>query len=90
MLGLAAQRDAILPGEGFNPTTGETTRTDHGLRRWIRGLRTHIMSNLSNAIMFLGALTLCVLGMYASIELLILAFKYNDTVTSFTCISPVL
>lgn len=90
ILGLAVQRDATLPGEGFNPATGETIRHDHGMKRWIRGFKKHVFLNLSNAVMFLGALTLCGLGMYASIELLILAFKYNDKVVSFTCISPVL
>ncbi|KAM0691527.1 hypothetical protein Q7P36_010298 [Cladosporium allicinum] len=39
MLGFSVQRDAIIvaEGEGFDPTTGRTIRSDSGVRRWIRG-----------------------------------------------------
>jgi hypothetical protein len=90
MIGFTAQKDAILPGEGFNAVTGETLRHDHGIKRWSRGLRKSFKANGFNAILFLGSLSLCILGVVASIQLLVLTFANNPSVTSFTCTSPIL
>jgi len=90
MLGFTAQRDAALPGEGFNAITGETVRHDSGMKRWIRGLKKSFRINTFNVILFIGSITLCVLGTVASILLLVQTFAKNPAITSFTCTSPVL
>jgi len=90
MIGFRAQKDAVMDGEGFNALTGETTRHDSGIRRWVRGLKKNVKVNTLNAILFLGSACLCFLGMVASIKLLVLTFATNPAITSFTCTSPVL
>jgi hypothetical protein len=90
MLGYAAQSDAALPGEGFDQTTGRTIRHDSGMKRWARGMKKHIKTNLFNAFILIGAVFLCALGIVASIILLVETFQSNPKITSFTCVSPVL
>lgn len=90
MIGFVAQREAALAGEGFNALTGETVRHDSGMKRWARGLNKNFKTNTFNAVLFLGSVCLCALGIVASILLLVQTFANNPSVTSFTCISPVL
>ncbi|KIW99095.1 uncharacterized protein Z519_00758 [Cladophialophora bantiana CBS 173.52] len=85
MLGFAAQKDAYLPGESFDPTTGRTVRHDNGMKRWVRGLKQHIIMNLFNTFILIGAVFLCGLGIVASIILLVETFESNPKITSFTC-----
>lgn len=70
-LGFDIQKAAIQ-GEGFDITTGNTTRNETTLRRWTRGffgggtLQTAI--NVWHVIYFLASLAMCGLGMYASVK----------------------
>ncbi|KAL9055933.1 MAG: hypothetical protein Q9162_003229 [Coniocarpon cinnabarinum] len=100
---LACHKNAIQAGEGFDPATGEVTRHDSGIKRWIRGFfsaekeggvgmrkswgKLQIALNCFNIIYFLGALCVCALGMYAAIEQLIEAYATPE-VNAFSCHSP--
>lgn len=86
-LGYKIHLGAILPGEGFNPSTGLVTRHDGGLKRWSRGYFKGFIMNTWHLIFFLGSLVTAALGAYSAIESLINAFK-NPQVTAFTCTSP--
>jgi hypothetical protein len=37
--GYQIQKDAISPGEHFDPATGTYTRIDHGFTTWVRGFK---------------------------------------------------
>jgi len=85
---------ALRDNEGFNPTTGEVTRSDTGFGRHIRGftighsiVHPKFFLNVFNILYFLASLALAGLGAYASITVLKDAFQANRT-TSFTCHSP--
>lgn len=73
-LGYDIQRNALRPerGEGFDPTTGQVVHDGSLLARWARGFVSggpvQVCLNLWHSVYFLGALSLCGLGMYASIE----------------------
>jgi hypothetical protein len=73
-LGFDIQRNAIRPeqGEGFDPTTGQVLRTETRVRRLIRGYFSggpfQVAINIWHTIYFLASLSMCGLGMYASIE----------------------
>lgn len=84
MLAHMIKKNAIQPGEGFDPATGRTVRLDHGVRRWIRGAKKHWYLNLWNLVFCLGALTTATLGCYSAIEGLITAFAAGHQ-TSFSC-----
>ncbi|KAH6609824.1 transmembrane amino acid transporter [Trichoderma cornu-damae] len=89
-IGYRVKVDAALPGEGFDPVTGVTTRHDSGLQRWIRGYMVNWHLNTVNVIYFLGGLACSGLGSWAAIEGLIQVFGPGGTVaTSFGCASPV-
>lgn len=85
------QLDAQMEGEGFDPATGLVARHNYGMSRYIRGYMSgsllHRFLKLWNIIYALASLVLAALGMYASIELIILAFQ-NSSQTAFTCHSP--
>jgi hypothetical protein len=87
MLGCDVQYHAIQEGEGFDPSTGQTTRRDQGWTRWARGLEVMWYVNAWNVFMFLGALCTAALGMYASIQGLKSAFAAGRN-TSFSCTGP--
>jgi hypothetical protein len=87
MLGCDVQYHAIQEGEGFDPSTGQTTRRDQGWTRWARGLKVMWYVNAWNVFMFLGALCTAALGMYASIQGLKSAFAAGRN-TSFSCTGP--
>jgi hypothetical protein len=82
------KQSALQENEGFDPTTGETTRHDSGMKRMIRGFfaRQWYM-NVFNILYVLGALALAGLGAYSSITILITAFA-NNTTNSYVCKSP--
>jgi hypothetical protein len=91
MLGFAIQRDAInvAEGEGFDPTTGRTIRSDAGARRWRRGFLTRRWYvKAFNLIVVVGALVTAGLGMYSSIEGIVETFRGGWT-TAFSCRGPV-
>jgi len=89
-IGYRCQIDAILPGEGFDPHTGQTIRHDTGLKRWRRGFMVNWHINILNVVYFLGGLVCSGMGTWAAIEGLISVFGDGGTVaTSFGCGSPV-
>ena len=89
-IGFRCQVDAALPGEGFDPHTGVTTRHDAGMKRWVRGFKKNWHINTFNTLYFLGGLACCGMGSWAAIEGLIAVFGPGGTVaTSFGCASPV-
>ena len=89
MLGLSIQRDAVGEDEGFDPSTGRTTRHDSGAKRWARGfMAKRWYVKLLNAIVGVGALVTAGLGMYSSIEGIMDAFQGGRN-TAFSCTGPV-
>jgi hypothetical protein len=91
MLGFAIQSDAInaTEGEGFDPTTGRTTRSDVGAKRWGRGFLTgRWYVKAFNLVVAVGALVTAGLGMYSSIEGIMEAFQGGRN-TAFSCRGPV-
>ncbi|KAL7923804.1 transmembrane amino acid transporter domain-containing protein [Trichoderma austrokoningii] len=89
-IGYRIKVDAALPGEGFDPATGVTTRLDSGMGRWIRGFKVNWHINTMNIIYFLGGLVCSGMGSWAAIEGLITVFGPGGTVaTSFGCAVPV-
>ena len=89
MLGLSIQRDAVGEDEGFDPSTGRTTRHDSGAKRWARGfMAKRWYVKLLNAIVGVGALVTAGLGMYSSIEGIMDAFQGGRN-TAFSCQGPV-
>lgn len=89
MLGFRIQKDSILPEEGFEPTTGEVSRVDEGMKRWVRGVRKRLAWNVWNAVFALGSVAMAILGVYASVVELIFVFKYRPATTSFSCSNPI-
>ncbi|KAF2152768.1 transmembrane amino acid transporter [Myriangium duriaei CBS 260.36] len=89
-IGYRCQLGAQLPGEGFDPATGVTTRHDTGIKRWIRGYTKVWYITIPNTIYFLGGLACSGMGTWAAVEGLIAVFGPGGTVaTSFGCAAPV-
>ncbi|KAI6841908.1 amino acid transporter-like protein [Hortaea werneckii] len=89
-VGYLVQRGASLPGEGFDPVTGQTTRHDSGAKRWVRGYKKHLFINTFTTLYFLAGLACSGMGTWAAIEGLIQVFGPGGTVaTSFGCAVPV-
>ncbi|KAI7164959.1 amino acid transporter-like protein, partial [Hortaea werneckii] len=89
-VGYLVQRGASLPGEGFDPVTGQTTRHDSGMKLWVRGYKKHFFINTFTTLYFLAGLACSGMGTWAAIEGLIQVFGPGGTVaTSFGCAVPV-
>ncbi|KAI7192521.1 amino acid transporter-like protein [Hortaea werneckii] len=89
-VGYLVQRGASLPGEGFDPVTGHTTRHDSGMKRWVRGYKKHFFINTFTTLYFLAGLACSGTGTWAAIEGLIQVFGPGGTVaTPFGCAVPV-
>ncbi|KAI0441031.1 transmembrane amino acid transporter protein-domain-containing protein [Xylaria telfairii] len=75
----------------FDPAMGRTSRGLVGFKRYIRGFWSggilQVSINIWHVLFFLASLSLSGLGLYASIEGFIEAFKIPQ-VNSFTCRSP--
>ncbi|KJR88485.1 amino acid transporter [Sporothrix schenckii 1099-18] len=80
---------AMREGDGYDPATGQVTRSGTGWERFKRGFfsPSRWWMNSLNIIYILGALALGGLGAYASIVTLRDAFAKNVT-TSYVCKSP--
>lgn len=88
--GYKCQLGAALPGEGFDPATGVTTRHDTGVKRWVRGFKADMGRNSFYFLYFLGGLAVCGMGTWAAIVSLIEIFGPGGTVaSSFGCAVPV-
>ena len=88
MIGFKSQRDAILPGETFDPATGSVQRQDSGMGRWMRGFKKELAWNTFDLIFFLGAATTAVLGIYAAISAMHTNYSTNPNLTGWSCNSP--
>ena len=65
--GYLVKEGARLPGEGFDPRTGETTRHDGGLRRFSRGLGKKWYIAIPVALYVCGGLAASGLGTWSAI-----------------------
>lgn len=88
-LGYLIQDGARLPGEGFDPVTGETTRLDSGYKRYFRGF---IKSwKLAIPILIFTGCGLATSGMGTWAAVLALEAVFGpggSVVTSWTCTNP--
>ncbi|KAJ3498815.1 hypothetical protein NLG97_g825 [Lecanicillium saksenae] len=81
-LGWSIQTGAELPGEGFNPETGENVMHDSGLKRWTRGFMKAWYINIPCAIYCLAGLATSGMGTWAAVEGLISVFGPGGTVAT--------
>lgn len=88
-LALKIHEGAKLPGEGFDPATGITTRHDFGPRRYIRGFLKNWTITVPTLLLGLGGLAASGMGTWAAILGLESAFGAGGSVlTSWTCVNP--
>ncbi|KAJ5136863.1 hypothetical protein N7448_005417 [Penicillium atrosanguineum] len=86
-LGYKIQQAAKLPGEGFDPATGETTRLDGGYKRWVRGFRKSWKLSIPILIFTGCGFAASGMGTWAAILALEEAFS-QSVLTSWTCTNP--
>ncbi|KAJ5771974.1 Amino acid transporter transmembrane [Penicillium odoratum] len=92
-LGFDIKKNAarVEEGDGFNPITGQVSRSGTPTQRWIRGFCAggwfQVSINIWHVIFFLASLAMCGLGMWAAVIGMIDAFK-NPQLNSFSCVSP--
>jgi len=87
--GYNIQINAALPGEGFDPATGITTRHDGGMKRWVRGYFKSPFLNTFLALYILAGLASSGMGTWAAVEGLLAVFGPGGTVaTAFGCSNP--
>ncbi|KIX95517.1 uncharacterized protein Z520_08637 [Fonsecaea multimorphosa CBS 102226] len=80
------QKYSELPGEGFDPHTGVTTRYDVGWKRHIRGLRRSWYISIPITLFACGGLACSALGSWSAVESLIEIFGPGGTIqTSWGC-----
>ncbi|EPS31970.1 hypothetical protein PDE_06929 [Penicillium oxalicum 114-2] len=83
------QDGARLEGEGFDPATGQTTRHDSGISRWVRGFKKTWYLSLPVLIFTLCGLATSGMGTWAAVLALQSAFGPGGSVlTSWTCTNP--
>ncbi|KIW37740.1 uncharacterized protein PV06_09736 [Exophiala oligosperma] len=83
------QKGAALPGEGFDPYTGETTRLDSGFKRYVRGLRKTWWYSIPAILFACGGLASSGMGSWAAIQGLKEVFGPGGTIqTSWGCAGP--
>ena len=87
MLGYLIKRDAMLPGEGFDPTTGQVVRQDKGWNRMMRGFKKHWAMNGFNIVFFLGSAVTAILGIYSAVVQIKTSYAGGAS-TSFSCDNP--
>jgi hypothetical protein len=75
-----------LPGEGFNPVTGQVVRHDRGLKQWVRGFfKNRVVLNFWHLGSFLGSAVTAALGAYSATVALIDALQVPQ-ITAFLVI----
>ena len=82
--GFLTFRDAMLPGDGYDPATGQTIRQDSGFSRHWRGFKKHIYFNSLNVVIVLCCIVTMILGLYAAVVGMITAYASGSS-PSFTC-----
>lgn len=90
-LAFAVKKNALRPGEGFDPDSGSIVRYDSGIKRTLRGFMAggwvHWGLNVWNVLYCLGALATAGLGMWAACENLILIYAIPQ-LNAYGCTSP--
>jgi len=81
------QDGARLPGEGFDPATGVTTRHDTGTKRWIRGFFKAWYITVPVLVFTLGGLAASGMGTWAAVLALEEAFA-SSSFSSWGCCNP--
>lgn len=87
MVAYNCQADSALPGESYDPRTGQTIRHDNGPMRLWRGFKKRWLMNTWDSLYFLAAAATAVLGLWASISGMVAFYKVT-AVTSFGCRNP--
>lgn len=88
-LGYKIQDSARLPGEGFDPVTGVTTRFDNGMKRWIRGFTKSWYWTVPVLVYTCAGLAASGMGSWAAILALEAAFApTGSSFTSWSCKNP--
>ncbi|WPH01333.1 Hypothetical protein R9X50_00417400 [Acrodontium crateriforme] len=82
--GLMIQEGARLPGEGFDPSTGITTRHDKGLKRWVRGFFKKWYLSIPALLFTCAGFAASGMGTWAATLALIEAFA-GGVATSWSC-----
>ncbi|KAK4506528.1 hypothetical protein PRZ48_000260 [Zasmidium cellare] len=86
---LKVQQYGQLPGEGFDPATGVTTRHDGGPKRWMRGFLKGWKFTVPAFIYTCAGLAASGMGTWAAVLALEAAFGPGGSVTtSWTCTNP--
>ena len=88
MMGFKTQRDAMLPGETFDATTGQIRHLDSGMKRWWRGFKKELLWNLFDLVYYLGSCATCILGLYAAFTDMVDAYKGSRNLSAWKCESP--
>lgn len=83
-IALQIQEGARLPGEGFDPNTGITTRHDSGMKRWARGFFKNWYLTIPVLLFTLAGLAASGMGTWSGTEALITAFS-TAVSTSWSC-----
>lgn len=84
---LMTQEGARLPGEGFDPVTGVTTRHDSGIKRHVRGFLKNWKYTVPGVIFSCAGLAASGMGTWVATLALEDAFA-ESVLTSWTCVSP--
>jgi hypothetical protein len=80
---------ASLPGEGFDPVTGETTHHDQGLKRWTRGFVKGWKYTVPTLIFTCAGLAASGMGTWSAVLGLEAAYgPGGSVVSSWTCTNP--
>ena len=87
-LGFRAQRDSALPEEVYDPLHRRVERVDHGLKRWVRGLKKELWWNIFDGVIYVGSLVTCVLGLYAGFKTLVEGYIDSPSLVGWQCSSP--
>ena len=86
-IGYVTRRDAMLEGDGFDPTTGRVVRRDAGWTRFRRGFAKRWWLNGFHLVVFLGAAVTAILGIYSAAVQLREAYASGAS-SSFSCSNP--
>lgn len=90
LFGYYVQKGASLPGEGFDPSTGVTTRHDTGMKRHVRGFMKYWYITIPTFLYVICGLATSGMGTYGAVEGLIAIFGPGGTIaTSWGCAVPV-
>ncbi|WPH03029.1 hypothetical protein R9X50_00590300 [Acrodontium crateriforme] len=85
-VGYKVQCGAKLPGEGFDPATGITTRLDSGMKRWVRGYKKHFVICTLSLLFSMAGLASAGMGTWSAVIGLQQFFADHPAATSWGCV----